>query len=693
MATLQKIRNRGVLLMVIIGVSLAAFILGDFLKSGKSNSMDIATIEGNDILYTDFMSKIEELTEIYKMNAQSASLDAETSEQVRQNVWDNIVRENVMMEAYDDLGISVSDDELFDMVQGNNPHPIVRQLFGNPQTGSVDKAMILQFLKTLDQNEQGRAWWLYMEQEIVNRRKMEKYNTLISKGLYVNSKEAEKPLQGKKVSRNIEFFGKTYASFSDSTVKATDAEIKAYYNAHKDQFKQEESRSIKYISFPIVSSDQDNLAVKEWITKIVPTVEKMNDVAELMQYIRLNSDDVWDGLFVPAADVEERLKAFIDAEEVGSVYGPYFEDETYKLVKYAAKEKRPDSVKVSHILIREATPARTAELADSLYEVISKSKGKLATLAPEFSKDTQSGPNGGELGWMEEGEVFVECFENNEGSILKLESPSGVHIVKLDDVSRKSDKVQLATITRKVEPGTDTYRNIYAQASKFVGENNTYEKFLEGVKKEGYNLMDGANLSKNQREVNGIENSRDAIRWAYNSEVGSLSEIFEYQDQFIIAALTEIKEEGIKPISEVKSIVQREVLKKKQAEAIIAEINKAKDGSQTLSSLAQKMGETVKTGDNISYSSFYVQGAGYEPGLVGAVLVADKDKVSAPVEGLTGVYVFRVVSEDVVSESTDIESEKRTLAQSYNYRIMQYDEAYNALLKNADIEDNRSVFY
>lgn len=191
----------------------------------------------------------------------------------------------------------------------------------------------------------------------------------------------------------------------------------------------------------------------------------------------------------------------------------------------------------------------------------------------------------------------------------------------------------------------------------------------------------------------GIENSRDAIRWAYEAEIGELSNIFEYDDQFIIAVLVKIKEEGVRSVADVSELIKPEVIKEKKSAKFVADIEAAKEGSESLSSLAQKMGETVKPADNIGFNSFFVPGAGYEPALVGAILVADKEQISAPIAGMQGVYVFRVLSETETEDQSTVESEKLSLAQSYIYRIMQYDEPFTALKKQVKIEDNRSVFF
>ena len=383
MATLEKIRNRAVLLIVVIGVAMAAFILGDLFKSGSSfmgqSQREIADINGHSVMIDEFQQRVEELSNIYKQNTQSQSLDAETMDQVYEQVWNGLVRENIMVDEYETLGLSVTEDELFDMVQGDNIHPIVRQMFSNPQTGMIDKSMVLNFLKRMDADPAAKAYWLFMEKEIVNQRLNEKYNTLISKGLYANTKEANIMVNNSQMSKNIEYFAKSFRSVPDSLVSVSDSEAKSYYNDNIENYKQEETRTIEYVEFDINASEEDDKAVKEWADKAIEEITNITDVQEMGRYVNLNSDVRFNELYTPVSDVNPRYAEVVE-EGKGAIYGPYKENEAYTVVKVMDVAMRPDSMKASHILL-QGDPEAVSVLSDSIVGALKRNKGQFVVLA------------------------------------------------------------------------------------------------------------------------------------------------------------------------------------------------------------------------------------------------------------------------------------------------------------------------
>lgn len=272
MATLQKIRNRGgVLVAVIIGLALGAFILGDMLSSGsklmRPSQLKIAEIDGESVQYPDFQKKVEELSEVYKMNTQQTQIDENTWEQIREQVWQGYLQENIIGKASDKLGVAVTSEELFDLIQGKDPHPIIKQLFRNQKTGEVDKSAIIQFLKAMDSGATPaqKSYWLYIENQIKQDRMFSKYSNLIAKGLYVTTDEAKRSLTAKNKSANIQYVMLNYSTIPDVNVKVSDDELKAYYNTHKDEYKQEKSRSIEYVTFDVVPSEGDKAATQKWV--------------------------------------------------------------------------------------------------------------------------------------------------------------------------------------------------------------------------------------------------------------------------------------------------------------------------------------------------------------------------------------------------------------------------------------------
>ncbi len=294
MATLQTIRTRaGLLIAIIIGISLAAFILGDLLQSGSSimnkNQMKIGEINGESIEYPEFQRQVEELGEIYKQNTQQSQLDENSWVQVREQTWQTTVQNIVMSDVFKDLGLEVSSDELYDMLQGTNLHPIVQQLFRNPNTGQVDRGAVVNFLKQLDTNvaPEQKAYWLYLENQIVSERTQSKYTNMVGKGLFVTTTEAQQSIADASKQINFDYISLNNNTVADSAVKVNESDLKAYYNAHKKEFKQEKIRDLDYITFTVKPSAADYKDAENWISEI------KNDFANTTdneQFVNSNSD-------------------------------------------------------------------------------------------------------------------------------------------------------------------------------------------------------------------------------------------------------------------------------------------------------------------------------------------------------------------------------------------------------------------
>ena len=406
MATLQNIRNRGGLMIaIVIGLALGAFILGDMLNSGsklmRPSQMKIAEIDGESIQYPDFQKKVDELSEVYKMNTQQTQIDENTWEQIREQVWQGYLQQNILGKATEKLGITVGADELFDLVQGNNPHPIIQQLFKNPKTGQVDKSTIIQFLKSLETNATPaqKSYWLYIENQIKQDKLNSKYSNLVSKGLYVTSDEAKKSLIAKNKSANFQYVVLSYSSISDAAVKISDDELKAYYNKHKDEYKQDKTRKIEYVTFEVLPSEADKAATQKWLND---SKAEFSTVTDNEQYINVNSETRFDPTFSKKEDLSPAIADWAFSAQPGDFYGPYLENGEYKLAKIDQFKMLPDSVQASHILINPQTVGGTEKakaMADSLKRNIELG-GNFAEAAMKYSEDTGSKLKGGDLGWF-----------------------------------------------------------------------------------------------------------------------------------------------------------------------------------------------------------------------------------------------------------------------------------------------------
>jgi len=702
MATLQKIRNRaGIAIAIFIGVALAAFILGDLFKSTSSltrgKAMELAEVDGKTITYPEFQSKVSELEEIYKMNSGKTSLDAQTSEQIKEQTWQNMVRNLTMKDIYEELGIGVCSSELFDMVQGKNPHAIIQSIFRDPNTGTLNRGALIQFLKYQQSNSTGkeRSYWLFIENQIIEERSFSKYNNLLAKGIYVTSDEAKSDLKGRNHLTNIQFVAKPFASVSDSTVKVSDEELKAYYEKNKENYKQENNRNIEYISFPVVASKTDEDKLIKWTNDIKAEFATVEDPAA---FVNINSDVPFDGSYFKQSELSPELGAFAFAGKVGDIYGPYKDGKSWKLAKIQKFEELPDSVEARHILIRvnsQAELVKATATIDSIKNLIVVKGQKFEDVARAKSEDTGSAANGGSLGWMRRGMTLkpIEdaAFIGKVNDLQIVKTQFGLHLLQVTNRGKTAPNVQLAVINRVIEPSSQTYQATYTAASKFASENQDAKKFNAAIVAQGLNKRI-ANVRENDKDVAGLENSRVLIRAAYKAKVGTLilstegTPIFELGNQFVVGTMTSEQVKGIATLSEVKPRVELEVKKQKKAQQLIEKMS----GKTDLSQLASSLGVAVAEAQNINFESSSIPGAGYEPAIAGAATALEANQVSKPVAGTNGVYVVKVTSITPGTDS-DIKADKQRMAAAINYRANMV--AFEALRENAKIVDKRSKFY
>jgi len=687
MATLERIRNKSGLLIIVIAVGLLAFLLGDLMSSGDSifrrKNMQIAEINGTSVSYPDYQGYVTELEDYYKLNSRTSALDENTSHQIREQAWTQMVQDVIMEEKYEELGIIVTADEIFEMATGKNVHPQIRQMFTNPQTGMFDKAQVINFLQQKNLDPNANFYWLFLEKQIKKERLFAKYRELIKKGMYVTNAQAKAEADAKKNKVDFDFIVKRYSSVADSTITIADSDIKNYYNTHKDNYKQDAMRDVVYVSFEVKPSEEDRQLAEDWITNAKTDFE--DPATDAIQYVNMNSESNYIDRNLKLEQLSSTLQGFVQGANVGEVYGPYTENETFKLSRIVAINQIPDSVKARHILVKDVA------LADSLLAMV-KGGADFATVAREHSSDQGSAINGGDLGWFTEGQMVKPfndaCFSNNKGAIVKVESQFGIHIINVLDKGVPVTKYNIATLERNVNYSTKTNQKIYAQAAKFASINNTIEKFDEAITADNLVKRYGRSLKANDRVVNNLKSSREMVRWAFEAEVNDMSTIFEFGDEYVIAFLTGAKEEGYQSIAAVQASIERELRNKKKADILIAELDSKKQGND-INALANAINSQVMTANQIDFGAFQVPGAGVEPALVALATRAKVGELSAAIAGVNGVYMVKV--NNTTANTTDVATEKAQLKQSASFKV-DY-QAQEAIRSQAEIEDSRIKFF
>ena len=389
------------------------------------------------------------------------------------------------------------------------------------------------------------------------------------------------------------------------------------------------------------------------------------------------------------------MKQFATTAAIGDVYGPVFESDRYRMFKLVAKTQAPDSVKVSHIMLAGRTEAETETLTDSLMTAL-KGGADFAELAKKYSAD-QAAENGGELGWFTEltalrgvNEDFKDAvFSAALNEIKVVKSMYGTHLVKVTEKTKNVTKYKVADIEMAVSPSSKTYSKLYNDLNQFIANNQDIDKLDAAAKEAGYNVSTNQTVTADNQMLGMIKNSRPVIRWAFQNDKGAISEIFECDDKFVIAAVEGSISEGYRPLSMVSDALKREIIAQKKGDQIASELS-AKNLT-TVEAYAEAMGAHVDTVKFVNFGTRRISGIGVEPKLNAAVAMAQVDQVSAPVKGNNGVYVFKVYARNQENKEFNEAEQVRTLDASNTYRFAY--QAIQSLINDADIEDNRIRFY
>lgn len=701
MAIIQSIRNRaGLLVAVVIGGALVAFILGDFITSGgflmDRARMSVAEINGKKIQFPEYQRRIAHIEEMLKIqygNTQSQEL----VETARTQAWQDLLQDYLLDDEYEKLGLAISDAELSNLVQGNNPHPIVVQMFTNPQTGQLDRLQLAEFISNLSElDREPKLIWSFYENQIVNERLFTKYHNLVRKGLYVNSLEAEKRQEAMAVSADISFIQKPYTAISDSAVEVSEAEMKKYYKEHRERYKQEATRSIKYVAFEKKPSEDDYREAELWLEDQLGDFKTTKRVETFVNSL----GNRFDRKHYAKGELPDSLDAFMFSAEVGDVYGPYFEDDAYKAAKLAKISYLPDSIRVSHILLpaNQQNARQMQFLADSL-KTLANNGYNFAELVQDNSRDVQTYIQNGDLGWIEEGykgQAFSDSvFAAEIGEAKITFSQDGFHVIKVTDKSKPVKKVQVGIISSAVTPGAATDEHYYKMTIDFLNANKNLEDFEASTRDGNPAAIPVYGIQPLDKEIQGLEDSREIVQWAFSDDTRE-GDIFssnnDYGDKYVVAVLVKKNEAGYSSFEDVKSGIELEIRKQKKAAMIISEFRSAMADAGSIDNLGASMNLPVKSASGVRFSSFQIREAGNEPKLIAAAVTAETGTIQGPIDGENGVYVLTVENR----ETNEDASGNLAIARSYidrSYAARANRRAFEILRELAEIEDHRVKFY
>ncbi|MBP5367502.1 MAG: SurA N-terminal domain-containing protein [Bacteroidales bacterium] len=704
MAALQSIRNRGKLIAICVGAALLAFILGDFLNSSMSifgqDRFNIGEINGETISYQDFEARVNERTTFISLVTQQNSLSSEMSDQIRDYIWEDLIREKVIGTVADDLGVSASDDELINMIKTGNVTPTIRQLFADPQTGMYDPASVLAYLSKRENNKEipERVFiWNYLENELRNTRVSNKYFNLIASGLCVTTAEVEQEFNDRTALADVKFVALPYSEIADNEVSVSETDIASYYNSNINKYEREtETRDINYVSFDIVASDKDSAYSLNVINDLKSDFASTDDV---VSFINSKSDVTYSNINYNKGEItDETVDSLMFAEQPGFVYGPYIDGDYYKLARLIDTKNLPDSVKVSHILIayrqgEDTTVAR--QKADSLLGVI-KSGIDFGALAMEVSDDQGSASDSGNLGWVTDRINFIPefkdaCFATDKGQITTTTTMYGVHIIKVFDKTQPKKKVNVGFLQIEIKPSNATRQQVYTQANKFAANTREVSKFVEAANASGLSVRVAPSITPDTRFIPSITNARPLVQWAFDEDKSKeVSDVMDFDGRLIVAAVVGVHPKGKASLASVKPTIETELIAQKKGEKILADLQ-SKNVSN-VDALAAQINRPVQEATNVSMTSVQIGGY-YEPAAVAVAVSLNKNEVSKPFAGKNAVFVIQNTNITPAQpiQQINIDTDRQVMQRDLSQRSLY--QAYDAMVKMANIVDERYKFF
>jgi peptidyl-prolyl cis-trans isomerase D len=700
MGIMGFLRERmGKILAICIGFSLFAFIIGEVIRSGgsffKEDRNMLGEVGGEKIAYDDFNKRVEQNSAQFRQQSGQTTLSPQILGYVQENTWNQLVAQTIMQKEVDKLGLQVGQDETNSMISGNNPNPQIVQAFGDPKTGQLDRGKLNNFLQQLPTlTPEVKQQWSDFITQLIDAKVNEKYISVVTNGLYVNDLEAKDDYLAKNKLANFKYAVLSYSSVPDNKVTVSNSDYESYYDDHKAEFKNpSELRTFAFVSFNASPSKEDSAVIKTQAEKLAADFKTTTNDS---LFVQINAETKTPITYQHKGRLgDAKLDSVMFNSVNGTIYGPYLSNGSYKVAKLIDAHTEPDSIKASHILIDQSVIGHDKALAraDSLEKLIQGGKS-FADLAKQFSIDKGSAEKGGELGTFARG-AMVGPFENaafsgKKGDLKIVTTQFGVHLIQIEDTKGSSKVAKVAVVDVPLRASSATQTQVYSKAQAFLAS-LTKDNFADQAKKSGLKKLDATDVNGTASAVPGIASGRDIVRWAFGAEKGDITDkVYTEGDQYVIAQLSQIKPKGTLSLDDVKKQIQPMVLNLVKGKMLSEKMEAALSGASTIDQVAQKAGTKVLPVQNMVFANPVIPGSSAEYKLVGTVFGSSPNKLSKPIIGSQGVYVFVLQSFTNPAPLDNAVREKQQLGQAMAQRAD--GQIFDALKDKANVKDYRSTF-
>ncbi len=705
MAIIGEIRKHSGLAVAVVGIAIAAFIIGDLFK-GNSKQPALGIIDGEEVSYNRFYNLITERENLIKQQQQTTQITNEQSYQIREDIWRELVETKLTQKEYDQLGLQVSQRELSDMYMGDFIHPYLRQMFTDPSTGVYNTQVIAQYVNNFDQlTPEQQAEWVQLEKYAKESRQQEKYNMLIAKGFYTPSKMAEKMAEIENHTADARVVSLPFQTVTDDQITVTEEDYKKFYEEHKKEYKQDDARDLDFIIFPVRPSQNDLDNIKAEFLAAWDEFQTIgNDEMAIFVNSESEADKRYDSTFVKASSFAAPFDSLIANAQAGQFIEPHIVGTQWMMAKVEKIENRPDSIRASVIVVLNnklgsqitRTPEQAQALTDSLERELKAGRLDFNQAVMAFSDDPTKTDNQGDMGWALDGQYGllneqIVTTALNDVFVFERPDKGGFHIVKVTGKTPATKKFRVATIVRDIVPSDVTASEIYAQANKFAGEVSSHESMLAAAQQQNLMVRNADFTPANANRLPGVENARSIVQWAFNEETkaGDVApQVFEADDMYIVAAVKEIRDKGYATLDQVRRYIENQVRLEKKAEVLMAKAEEAVKSTKDINMLASKLQTSVDSVSEINFNGYSFGKFGPEMKALGSVATANGAKLLAPIKGSYGIYLIQVDNVSPIPADANTTRQRMDMEAQQKIRYIM-----EVLKENTEIEDNRVIYF